>query len=181
MRACTCSLSAPICEHVFAMVVCVLYPRFELVAALGGRGTLLSEPAALAPEAGKEQVVGEVSAAAEAYGVSRGMRLGEALTRCPSLTLVPPDPEAVRSRWSGVLDALVEMGAGVESDGARVAFFGSDGLERLHGDGVPGVLAAARRALGPGARLAAAPSRFAAYAAALRARPRSGARPVILT
>ena len=163
------------------MVVCVRYPRFELVAALGDRHALLGDPVALAPEAGREQVVGEVSAAAEAFGVARGMRLGEALTRCPSLTLVPPDPEAVRSRWSGVLDALVEMGAGVESDGAGVAFFGSDGLERLHGDGVSGVLAAARRALGAGARLAAAPSRFAAYAAALRARPRSGARPVILT
>ena len=42
------------------MVICVLYPRFELLAALGDRGALLSEPAALAPEAGREQVVGEV-------------------------------------------------------------------------------------------------------------------------
>jgi protein ImuB len=38
------------------------------------------------------------------------------------------------------------------------------------------VLAAARRALGPGARFGAAPSRFAAYAAALQARPRRRAR-----
>ena len=38
------------------------------------------------------------------------------------------------------------------------------------------MLAAARRVLGPGARFGAAPSRFAAYAAALQARPRRGRR-----
>jgi hypothetical protein len=31
------------------MIVCVLYPRFELLAALGDRRALLAEPAALAP------------------------------------------------------------------------------------------------------------------------------------
>src|SRR4051794_41836222 len=76
----------------YLMVVCVLLPRFELVVAAGGREALLGEPVALAPEPGKEQFVGEVSAAAEAFGVRRGMRLGEALARCPRLALVPPHP-----------------------------------------------------------------------------------------
>src|SRR3990170_5675486 len=88
------------------VIVCVLYPRFELLASLGDRRALLSEPAALAPEAGREQVVGEVSAPAEAFGVVRGMRLGEAMSRCPALRLVPPDPEGVRSLWNAVLDRL---------------------------------------------------------------------------
>jgi protein ImuB len=154
------------------MVVCVLYPRFELLAALGDRRALLSEPAALAPEAGREQVVGEVSAPAEAFGVVRGMRLGEAMSRCPALRLVPPDPEGVRSLWHTVLDRLEAIGAEVESDRAGAAFFESGGLHGLHGGDLPGVLAAARRALGPGARLGAAPSRFAAHAAALQARAR---------
>jgi protein ImuB len=154
------------------MVVCVLYPRFELLAALGDRGALLSEPAALAPEAGREQVVGEVSAPAEAFGVVRGMRLGEAMSRCPGLRLVPPDPEGVRSLWNTVLDRLEAMGAEVESDRAGAAFFESGGLHGIHGGELAGVLAAARRALGPGARLGAAPCRFAAHAAALQARAR---------
>jgi protein ImuB len=155
------------------MVVCVLYSRFELLAALEDRGELLSEePIALAPEAGREQVVGEVSARAEAFGVVRGMRLGEALARCPALRLVPPDPEAARELWSAVLDRLERLGAAVESDRAGVACFESAGLHGLHGGDLDGVLAAARRALGPGARLGAAPSRFAAHAAALQARPR---------
>ena len=154
------------------MVVCVLYPRFELLAALGDRRALLAEPAALAPEAGREQVVGEVSAPAEAFGVVRGMRLGEAMSRCPALRLVPPDPEGVRSLWHAVLDRLEAIGAAVESDSAGAAFFESDGLHGLHGGDLAGVLAAAGRALGPGARLGAAPCRFAAHAAALQARAR---------
>jgi protein ImuB len=154
------------------MVVCVLYPRFELLAALGDRRALLAEPAALAPEAGREQVVGEVSAPAEAFGVVRGMRLGEAMSRCPALRLVPPDPEGVRSLWHAVLDRLEAIGAAVESDSAGAAFFESDGLRGLHGGDLAGVLAAAGRALGPGARMGAAPCRFAAHAAALQARAR---------
>jgi protein ImuB len=154
------------------MVICVLYPRFELLAALGDRRALLSEPAALAPEAGREQMVGEVSAPAEAFGVVRGMRLGEAMSRCPSLRLVPPDPEGVRSLWNAVLDRLEGIGAEVESDHAGAAFFVAGGLEGIHGGDLTGVLAAGRRALGAGARFGAAPSRFAAHAAALQARPR---------
>jgi nucleotidyltransferase/DNA polymerase involved in DNA repair len=162
------------------MVICALYPRFELLAALGDRQALLSEPAALAPEAGREQVVGEVSAPAEAFGVVRGMRLGEAMSRCPSLRLVPPDPEGVRSLWNTVLDRLEGMGAEVESDHAGAAFFEAGGLQGIHGGDLAGVLAAARRALGAGARFGAAPSRFAAHAAALQARPRRGRRGSVL-
>ena len=74
-----------------------------------------------------------MSAAAEAFGVVRGMRLGEAMSRCPALRLIPPDPEGVRSLWNGVLDRLEAIGAGVESDRAGAAFFESAGLHGLHG------------------------------------------------
>jgi protein ImuB len=158
------------------MVVCVLYHRFALLAALGDRRALLSEPLALAPEAGREQVVGEVSAPAEAFGVVCGMRLGEAMTRCPGLRLIPPDPEGVRLLWGDVLDRLEAIGAEVESDRAGAAFFEAAGLYGLHGGELTGVLAAAGRALGPGARFGAGPSRFAAHAAALQVRPRRGRR-----
>ena len=80
------------------MVVCVLIPRFRLLTALGTRRELLREPVALAPEADREQVVGEASGAAEAVGIHAGMRLGEALARCPELRLVPPDPDGVPER-----------------------------------------------------------------------------------
>ena len=165
------------------MVVCVMLSRFALIAALGERRALLAEPIALAPEPGGTQVVGEVSAAAEAFGVLAGMRLGEALTRCPGLRLVPPDPDGVRGLWNELLDRLEGIGASVESDHAGQAFFEADGLRGIHGGHLEGVLSAARRALagrdgggaGRGARIGAAPSRFSSFAAALRARPRRAA------
>jgi protein ImuB len=165
------------------MVVCVMLSRFALIAALGDRRALLAEPVALAPEPGGTQVVGEVSAAAEAFGVLAGMRLGEALTRCPGLRLVPPDPDGVRGLWNELLDRLEGIGASVESDHAGQAFFEADGLRGIHGGHLEGVLSAARRALagrdgggaGRGARIGAAPSRFSSFAAALRARPRRAA------
>ena len=159
------------------MVVCVLLPRFQLAVAIGERGELLQAPAALAPLPGGVQVVGEVSLAAEAFGVHPGMRLGEALARCPRLTLVPPDPARVADRWERLLVRLESVGAAVEPERPGLVCFDARGLLRLHG-GVEGVLAAAHRALRTPARYGAAPSRFAAVAAATRARAR---RPVIVS
>ena len=50
-------------------------PRFELLTAVVGASELLRFPLALAPEADREQVVGEVSGPAESFGVrSAGLR-----------------------------------------------------------------------------------------------------------
>src|SRR4051812_39772486 len=153
------------------MVVCVLLPRFALSVAAGGRAELARGPVALAPEPGREPLIGEASAAAEAHGVRAGLRLGEALARCPTLKLVAPDPAGVADEWDRVLAALEGIGAAVESERADVACFDASGLLKLHG-GLDGVLVATRRALGVPARLGVATSRFAAVAAASRARPR---------
>jgi protein ImuB len=159
------------------MIVCVLFPRFQLTVAVGDRTELLRSPAALAPAPGGVQVVGEVSLAAEAFGIHPGMRLGEALARCPRLTLVPADPAGVADRWERLLVRLESIGAAVEPERPGLACFDAQGLVRLH-RGIDGVLAAARRALRTPARYGAAPSRFAAVAAATRARAR---RPLIIS
>ena len=172
------------------MIVCVLIPRFELAVAAGSREALAAGPIALAPEAGREQFIGEASAAAEAFGVRAGVRLGEALARCPTLRLVAPDPAGVADEWDRLLAALEGIGAAVEPGRPGLAWFDAHGLRNLHGGSVEGVIAAARRALGTAsagaedgsaatrralgapARLGAAPSRFAALAAASAARVR---------
>ncbi|HXE45194.1 MAG TPA: hypothetical protein VN635_08345 [Conexibacter sp.] len=153
-------------------VVCVLFPRFELTVAAGDREELLRTPAALAPEAGREQHVGACSPAAEAFGIHAGMALGEALARCPSLALVPPDPAGVADRWERVLVRLESIGAAVEPERPGLACFAARGLLRLHGGSLERVLDAASRALRQPARLGAGPSRFCALAAASRARVR---------
>jgi protein ImuB len=142
-------------------VAAAITPRFQLIAALGD----LASPVALAPEPGAAQLVGEVSGPAEELGVRPGMRVGEALSRCPELVLVPPDPERAERAWEEVLRRLEGIGAEVESEHAGEVFFEVAGLRALWG-GTGEVLALARREIGSHARLAAAPGRFCAYAAA---------------
>lgn len=149
-----------------------MLPRFELAVAAGGRETLLRGPAALAPEPGREQLVGEVSHAAEAFGIHPGMRLGEALARCPRLALVPPDPVGVADGWERVVSALEAVGAAVEADRPGLACFDARGVRRLHGGTLDGIVAAVRGALRRPARIGAGPTRFCALAAAARARAR---------
>ena len=181
------------------MIVCVLLPRFELAVAAGGREALAMGPLALAPEIGREALIGETSAAAEAHGVRSGLRLGEALARCPTLRLVTPDPAGVADAWERITAALEGIGAAVESPSPGIAWFEERGLRGLHGGSTDTVITATRRALGlatpirasggatrgagtvsnlgeaalaSGTRIGAAPSRFASLAAAHRARAR---------
>lgn len=157
------------------MIVCVLLPRFELTVAAGDREQLLRTPAALAPtrsRPSREQRVGACSPAAEAFGIRAGMALGEALSRCPSLTLVPPDPAGVADRWERLLVRLESIGAAVEPERPGLACFAARGLLRLHGGSLARVLDAVRHALRQPVRLGAGPSRFCALAAASRARVR---------
>ena len=160
------------------MLACALIPRFALLAALEERRALLTTPLALAPEPGGPQVVGETSGPAEAFGVHAGMRLGEALARCPELALVPPDPERAEAAWEEVLRRLEGIGAAVEPGRTGEAFFEAGGLLGLWGGSLERVLREARKAVGPPARLGAGKTRLCAYAAALQARPRKA--PVIV-
>jgi protein ImuB len=146
-------------------VACALIPRFRLIAAVTEQQGVLKRPAALAPEPGAAQLVGEVTAAAEKFGLRPGMRMGEALSRCPELALIPPDPERAESSWEEALRRLEGLGAEVESDRAGEAFFEAGGLEGIWG-GIEGVLKRGREELGGSTRLGVGPSRFCAYVAA---------------
>jgi protein ImuB len=144
-------------------VACALIPRFRLRAAIGDKG-IMKRPAALGPDPGAAQLIGDVTPVAEKFGLRAGMRMGEALSRCPELALVPPDPERAETSWEEVLRQLEGIGAEVESERAGEAFFEASGLARLWG-GIEGVLERARTELGS-TRLGAGPSRFCAYVAA---------------
>jgi protein ImuB len=147
-------------------VTCALISRFRLIAAVGPAREVevLHRPAALAPEPGAAQLIGEVTESAEGFGLRAGMRMGEALSRCPELALIPPDPERADHSWEEALRRLEGIGAEVESERAGEAFFEAGGLTGLWG-GIEGVLRCVRRELGPSARLGVAPARFCAYVA----------------
>ena len=162
-------------------VICALVPRFSLIAACGERRELLREPAALAPEPGAKGAVGEVSGAAEAHGVRAGMPLGEALSRCPELSLVPPDPGRAMEIWEGALRRLEGIGAGSSPSGpARrsCAPTGCGGSTEASRE--PWRRPGGRWRCRPGSLRR--PTRFASYAAALsaprRRRPRAAGRGV---
>jgi protein ImuB len=153
------------------MVVCVYIPRFALTVAAGGAQALAGKALALAPVAGGEPRVGEVSGAAEGHGVAAGMAIGEALARCPGLELIAADPLAAATVWESALCALEGIGAAVESTQEGVVYFEADGLRGLHGSDA-GTIAAARRVLARPAKIGAGPTRFCALAAALASRGR---------
>lgn len=162
-----------------------MLPRFELMVAAGRSEAagprshaetakaLMSQPIALAPPPTGRAVIGQVSAAAEAFAVTPGLAVGEAFARCPQLKLVPPDPAAAATGWEWVLQAVEGIGAEVESDpdAPGTLFFESAGLEPLH-RGFDGVIAAVRDAIGRPVRIGSAQTRFVALAAARTARPR---------
>lgn len=154
------------------MIACLLIPGFELRAALRAQPRLATCPAALAPQAGEEPLLGPVTAAAEAAGVKPGMRLGEALATCPPLVLVDRNPEAVEREWEGVLRRLEDAGFAVDPAEQGVVYFETKGVERLYG-GVQPALERALAAIGSSwdPRIGAAGRRFTALAAASVARP----------
>jgi protein ImuB len=154
------------------MVACLAIPGFELRAALRKQPGLQLRPAALAPVAGSEPLIGPVTAAAEALGVRPGMRMGEALATCPGLVLVEQDPAAAEEAWEQILRSLEDAGFAVDPAGVGCVYFETRGVERLYG-GLEPALKRALAAVGPtwDARLGAAERRFAALAAANVARP----------
>lgn len=149
------------------MVACAILPLLALRAALGDAQNRLLEPIALAPQHDGAPRIGEVSEVARDLGVRPGMGLGEAIDICPALSLISPDPARTGRIREAVLTRLEKIGAEVEPGVQGEAFFSAGQLERLYGS-LDLVLAAAAEGLGPSARIAAAPTRLAAYAATRR-------------
>jgi protein ImuB len=161
-----------------SVIVALHIPRLPLLVALLRAHRPLDAPVALAPAPGGPQVVGLCTPAAEAQGVRPGLRVGEALARCPRLDLVAADPEAAAEAFERTLERLEDSGFDVEPSGLEGAAFDARGTLRLHG-GLDGVLRRVRAALpvGAGGRVGAAPSLFAALQAAREAAP---GRPLVL-
>ena len=110
------------------MVVCVLYP--PLRPPRGPRGqtrALLSEPVALAPEAGREQMIGEVLRRGRGVRGGGGHAHGGGISRCPALRLVPPTGGGTRAlARSARSDRVGRRGTGVRASRRRLLRGGRD-------------------------------------------------------
>lgn len=155
------------------MIVTVDIPRFSLHIALRAANRTADASIALGPQPGDPNVIGPCTECAERHGVRPGLRVAEALARCPELELVIPDPGATDAAAEQIISAIERIGAGVHVVMPGTWQFSASGLERLHG-GIDGVIRQTRAALPVGldARIGVAPTCFASLQAARHAQPR---------
>jgi nucleotidyltransferase/DNA polymerase involved in DNA repair len=165
--------------------LCLWLPTFELRLELVRFPELDSTSVALlSSEGGVRRRVQQVSERAHAAGVRPGQLVSQAVSLCPSLTLLEPDPAHYDVTQQAMLEALAELTPVVEPAGRGRVFLGMDGLGRLYGSPPTQVRRALRRLFGvfPAPLVAAtragyAPGKFGAWVAAVRAGP---GRPVIV-
>lgn len=156
------------------MIIAVVIPRFALHIALRAAKRTADTSIALGPQPGDPNVIGLCSTEAERHGLIPGLRVGEALARCPQLELIVPDPGATAIATEQITNALERIGAGVQVDTAGTWLFESSGLERLHG-GIDGVIRQTKAAMPVGldVRIGVAPTIFSALQAARHAERRT--------
>jgi len=166
--------------------LCLWLPTFELRLELVRSPELdTASVALLSPGESVRRTVWQVSERAHDAGVRPGQLVSQAVSLCPALTLLEPDPAHYDAAVESMLEVLAELTPVVEPAGRGRVFLGMDGLGRLYGSPIrqaeralrslfrifPSPLVAATRA-------GMAPGRFGAWVAAASAR--SGA-PVIVS
>jgi nucleotidyltransferase/DNA polymerase involved in DNA repair len=133
--------------------------------------------ALLSPGESVRRTVWQVSERAHDAGVRPGQLVSQAVSLCPTLTLLEPDPAHYDAATEAMLEVLAELTPVVEPAGRGRVFLGMDGLGRLYGSPLrqaeralrslfrifPSPLVAATRA-------GMAPGRFGAWVAAASAR-----------
>ena len=159
--------------------LCVWLPTFELRLELVRAPELdATSVALLSPGEGTRRTLWQVSERGAEAGVRPGQMISQAISLCPSLTLLEPDPAHYDAAHEAMMAALMELTPVVEPAGRGRIFMGMDGLERLHGSPVRQVRMALQALfqIFPGPLVAAtrvgwASGKFGAWVAAARARP----------
>lgn len=159
--------------------LCLWLPTFELRLELVRAPELdLTSVALLAEGEHTRRTVWQVSERAREAGVRPGQGVSQAVSLCPALTLLEPDPAHYDAATDILLETLTEISPVIEPAGRGRVFLGMDGLGRLFGSPhaqirrVSEVLMSIFPApLVASFRLGMAPGRFGAWVAATLARP----------
>ena len=114
--------------------LCLWLPTFELRLELVRSPELDRTSVALLSE-GEHAVrtVWQVSERAFEAGVRPGQRVSQAVSLCPALTLLEPDPAHYDAAMDILLETLTEVSPVLEPAGRGRVFLGMDGLDRLFG------------------------------------------------
>ena len=114
--------------------LCLWLPTFELRLELVRSPELDSTSVALLAAGERtRRTVRQVSERAWEAGVRPDQLVSQAVSLCPSLTLLEPDPAHYDAANDAMLEALSELTPVVEPAGRGRVFLGMDGLERLFG------------------------------------------------
>lgn len=159
--------------------LCLWLPTFELRLELVRAPELdATSVALLSPGESARRTVWQVSERANDAGVREGQIVSQAVSLCPTLTLLEPDPAHYDAAVGAMLDVLAEFTPVVEPSGRGRVFLGLDGLERLYGPPLrqaERALHALFRVFPPplvaSTRAGAAPGKFGAWVAAASGHP----------
>jgi len=159
--------------------LCVWLPTFELRLELVRAPELdATSVALLSPGEGTRRTLWQVSERGAEAGVRPGQLISQAISLCPSLTLLEPDPAHYDAAQEEMLEALMELSPIVEPAGRGRIFMGMDGLERLHGPPsrqvgitLQSLFQIFPRPLVAATRVGRATGKFGAWVAAARAEP----------
>jgi len=166
--------------------LCLWLPTFELRLELVRAPELdATSVALLSPGEGVRRTLWQVSERGAEAGVRPGQLISQAISLCPSLTLLEPDPAHYDAAQDEMVEALMELSPVVEPAGRGRVFLGMDGMERLHGSpprqvrvALQALLRVFPRPLVAVTRVGRAPGKFGAWVAAARSRP---GRPVLIS
>ena len=146
---------------------CVLITHLPVKAEVQRRPELRSKPVIIT--SGSEQGALVLDFSSQVKGVTAGMPLQEAMSRCHGATLLEADETHYLKVFHGIVNALLQRSPIVEEGEMGCAFVGVHGLESLY-RGEAGVVAALLNAapheFNP--RVGLAGAKFPAYVAAMR-------------
>lgn len=158
--------------------LCLWLPTFELRLELVRSPELdTTSVALLAPGESTRRTVWQVSERAHESGVRPGQLVSQAVSLCPSLTLLEPDPAHYDASSEAMLEVLADLTPILEPAGRGRVFLGMDGLERLYGPPLRQAKRALKALFGvfppplvAATRAGMAPGKFGAWVAAAAAR-----------
>jgi nucleotidyltransferase/DNA polymerase involved in DNA repair len=150
-------------------IAAVFLPHLPCAAEALRDASLLCQPLIIG-DAQEPKTVLDCSGQAHARGVTPGMQIRQAMSRCPDAVFLPPDPVYYRDVWDSALAALEEISPEVEDSRLGRAYVNIAGLEAHYTDDLAlgdEVLGAVLGASGLEPSAGIGESRFVALAAAV--------------
>lgn len=151
-------------------VACVLITHLPVKAEVQRNGALIDKPVLITTQSSEGMLVLDVSQ--KAKGVSPGMPLQVALSRCKGAVLIEADDAYYHQVFDRIVEALFDKSPLVEKGDLGCTFLDMHGTERMYG-GDEGIIDALQEAAPPdfGPRVGLAKSKFLAYLAAVMSKP----------